>query len=67
MVMQIGGVVHCALTRGCMCVDVLQVYDLDTDPWQMHNIYNSTGNATLTALQHITRALWRCEGGDCRE
>eukprot|EP00041_Stephanoeca_diplocostata_P006463 m.86558 g.86558 ORF g.86558 m.86558 type:complete len:564 (+) comp16374_c1_seq19:3474-5165(+) len=43
-----------------------EVYDLDKDPWQMHNIYNSTRSDALGALRHMTHSLWGCEGDACR-
>ena len=45
-----------------------ELYDLDQDPWQMHNLYyqyNRQHPEFVRALENMTRALYRCAGGDC--
>ena len=43
-----------------------EVFDLDADPWQMHNIVNSTSAEVLQQLSETTQDFWRCEGAGCR-
>lgn len=43
-----------------------EVFDLEVDPWQMHNIVNSTSAEVLQQLAQTTQDFWRCEGAGCR-
>jgi hypothetical protein len=43
-----------------------ELYDLDKDPWQMHNVHGQTSPAVEQALANLTRSLYRCQGAQCR-
>ena len=44
----------------------VEVFDLDQDPWQLHNIVNSTSAATLAAWRELVAKLYTCQGEECR-
>jgi len=42
-----------------------EAYDMKTDPYQLHNIYNSLDVATKTELQNLLQTLANCTGSEC--
>ena len=45
-----------------------EVYDMDVDPWQMHNLYdewNHTHKLRLEQLEELTHAMYHCKGSGC--
>jgi arylsulfatase A-like enzyme len=43
-----------------------ELFDLDSDPWQMHNIYDQAPEELTAVLANLTRTLYRCKGPLCR-
>lgn len=44
----------------------LELYDLDTDPHQLHNLANQAPPSTLEDLATRLQAAWSCRGATCR-
>lgn len=43
-----------------------EVYNLAVDPWQIHNIANTTDPAMMSVLGATAQKLWTCAGPNCR-
>lgn len=46
-------------------VDFVEIYDLDKDPWQMHNTVNETGASEKAAMQAELHKWYQCAGASC--
>eukprot|EP01060_Flectonema_neradi_P023355 TRINITY_DN315_c0_g2_i5.p1 TRINITY_DN315_c0_g2~~TRINITY_DN315_c0_g2_i5.p1 ORF type:complete len:524 (+),score=126.69 TRINITY_DN315_c0_g2_i5:42-1574(+) len=46
-------------------INFYELYDMDKDPWQMTNIYNSTTQEMKDALHNDVHQWLQCKGGDC--
>ena len=46
-------------------VDMYQLFDLTTDPYELHNVYNETDAAITTALAKKLREYYPCQGVAC--
>mmetsp|Transcript_59848 Transcript_59848/g.165550 ORF Transcript_59848/g.165550 Transcript_59848/m.165550 type:complete len:558 (+) Transcript_59848:34-1707(+) len=44
-----------------------ELFDLDTDPYELHNIYNRTSQGVRDALHAKTRRWYGCRGRACAE
>lgn len=44
----------------------VEVFDLNVDPWQMHNVVNKTSSADLSAWKDSVSKLYACKGESCR-
>lgn len=54
------------LARKCFSnVDMYQLFDLTTDPYELHNVYNSTAQAVRDALAAKLRLYYPCKGPAC--
>ena len=42
-----------------------ELYDAAADPYQLHNLYASTPNATRAALHAQLAEYWACSGWSC--
>lgn len=42
-----------------------ELYDLNTDPYQMKNIYSQASAADRTRYHQMAQAAWVCEGSSC--
>lgn len=42
-----------------------EYYDLDKDPFQLHNVYSSLSAAEKTELHEQLDQLWHCQGENC--
>ena len=42
-----------------------ELFDLNTDPWQMHNIYDRQNKSYKDALRTRVAHEWYCAGATC--
>lgn len=47
--------------------DEYELFDLDEDPWEMHNLFASADPALVKDLQAELEQLFRCQGATCWE
>lgn len=43
-----------------------ELFNLDTDPFEMHNLYSQVPHEWIVQLSKVTRHLYRCRGDTCR-
>lgn len=48
------------------CTNQSEVFDLNSDPWELRNVANGTGAAVLNESLPLLLALSKCKGGLCR-
>jgi len=54
------------LSRDCFsAIDMYQLFDLATDPYELRNVYNSTPQAIKDALSSKLRVYYPCAGASC--
>eukprot|EP00730_Choanoeca_flexa_P010995 TRINITY_DN2210_c0_g1_i2.p1 TRINITY_DN2210_c0_g1~~TRINITY_DN2210_c0_g1_i2.p1 ORF type:complete len:519 (+),score=99.21 TRINITY_DN2210_c0_g1_i2:179-1558(+) len=46
-------------------IDFYEYYDVDSDPYQLHNIYNTLNNSYKEQLHNYLVSAWKCQGSDC--
>ena len=46
-------------------IDMYQLFDLTTDPFEQHNVYNETDLAIKEELAHRLRLHYPCSGASC--
>ena len=42
-----------------------ELFDLDQDPYQLKNIYDSASDETKKNLHDKVTAIWKCKGTEC--
>ena len=42
-----------------------ELYDISTDPYQMHNLFATTDHTTKAALHAQLAEYWNCRGSAC--
>eukprot|EP01060_Flectonema_neradi_P017444 TRINITY_DN2432_c0_g1_i4.p1 TRINITY_DN2432_c0_g1~~TRINITY_DN2432_c0_g1_i4.p1 ORF type:complete len:537 (+),score=118.77 TRINITY_DN2432_c0_g1_i4:83-1612(+) len=47
-------------------IDFYELFDMDADPWQLNNIYNSTTQQVRDALHQDVHQWLQCKGTDCQ-
>jgi arylsulfatase A-like enzyme len=50
---------------GFTSVYFYELFDLEKDPYELHNIYNESSQATKDMLHAITRKWYECQGKSC--
>lgn len=54
------------LAKNCFGdVQMYQLFDLVADPYELHNVYNSTDPAIVKELASRLRKHYPCEGAAC--
>ena len=46
-------------------VQLYELFDLTTDPWELRNVYNETAPAIRDALAKKLRTYYPCQGAAC--
>jgi hypothetical protein len=55
-------VVVCCIQDG---IQFHEMYDMDADPFQLHNVYNTLGAGMKATLHARLDALHHCQGESC--